>query len=105
LAHALDNNPDFNQLYIKRFSVKPLASLEVNVRYTNQTSVLFGHVDYLTLVDTTGRIQRQDKRGFFSYTLLHRLQHLAIDTDDWVENTQNFEKIFYKKFYYQRNIA
>ena len=105
LARALDNNPDFNQRYIERFSVKPLASLEGNVKYTNQTGVLFSHADYLTLVDTTGRIQRQDKRGFISDTFLPILQRLAIDADEWIENTQNFEMIFYKRFYYQRNTA
>jgi hypothetical protein len=105
LARALDNNPDFNQRYIERFSVKPLASLEGNVKYTNQTGVLFSHADYLTLVDTTGRIQRQDKRGFISDTFLPILQRLAIDADEWIEGTQNLEMIFYKRFYYQRNTA
>jgi hypothetical protein len=47
--------------------------------------------DYLTLVDTTGRIQRQGKRGFISDTFLPILQRLDIDTDEWIENTQNFE--------------
>ncbi len=94
LARALDNNPDVNQLYIERFSVKPLASLEGNLKYTNQTGVLFSHVDYLTLVDTTGRIQRQDKRGFISDTFLPILQRLAIDADKWIETTQNFGMIF-----------
>jgi hypothetical protein len=102
LARALDNNPDFNQPYIERFSVKPLASLEGNLTYTNQTGVLLSHADYLTLVDTTGRIQRQDKHGFLPVTLPSILQRLSIGADEWIENTQNFEMVFYKKFYYQR---
>ena len=105
MARALDNNPDVNRPYIERFSVKPLASLEGNVKNSNQTGVLFSHPDYLTLVDTTGRIQRQGKRGFIYDTFLPILQRLAIDADEWIENTQNFEMIFYKKFYYQRNTA
>jgi hypothetical protein len=105
VVRALDSNPDVNPRYIERFSVKLLASLESNVKYTNQTGVLFSHADYLTLVDTTGRIQRQDKRGFISDTFLPILQRLAIDADEWIENTQNFEMIFYKRFYYQRNTA
>ncbi|MFT7017062.1 MAG: hypothetical protein ACJAUT_000463 [Cellvibrionaceae bacterium] len=92
----------FYQRYIECFSIKPLASLESNVKNSNQTGVLFSHADYLTLVDTTGRIQRQDKRGFISDTFLPILQRLAIDTDEWIENTQNFETIFYKKFNYRR---
>ena len=105
LARALENNPDFNPQYIQRFSVKPLASLEGNITHGNQNGVLFSHDDYLTLVDTTGRIQRQDKRGFIPDTFLPILQRLAIDADEWIENTQNFEAIFYKKFYYRRNTA
>jgi hypothetical protein len=105
LARALDNNPDFHQLYIERFSIKPLAFLEGNVKNSNQTGVLFSHADYLTLVDTTGRIQRQDKRGFIPDTFLPILQRLAIDVDEWIENTQNFETIFYKKFNYRRKTA
>jgi hypothetical protein len=53
LARALANNTDFNPYYIQRFSVKPLAALEGNVKYHNQTGVLFSHKDCLTLVDTT----------------------------------------------------
>jgi hypothetical protein len=66
VVRALDSNPDVNPRYIERFSVKLLASLESNVKYTNQTGVLFSHADYLTLVDTTGQTQRQGKRGFIS---------------------------------------
>ena len=75
------------------------------MKYTNQTGVLFSHADYLTLVDTTGRIQRQGKRGFISDTVLPILQRLAIDADEWIENTQNFGMTFYKKFYNQRKKA
>ena len=105
LARALDKNPHVNQLYNERLSVKPLASFEGNLKYTNQTGVLFSHADYLTLVDTTGRIQRQGKRGFISDTVLPILQRLAIDADEWIENTQNFGMTFYKKFYNQRKKA
>jgi hypothetical protein len=67
--------------------------------------VLFSHDDYLSLVDTTGQIQRQHKRGFIPNTFLPILQRLKIDADEWIENTQKFETIFYKKFNYQRKIA
>jgi hypothetical protein len=60
--------------------------------------VLFSHADFLTLVDITGRIQRQDKRGFIPDTLLPILQCFDIDTDEWIENTQKFETIFIKNF-------
>jgi hypothetical protein len=67
--------------------------------------VLLGHKDYLTLVDTSGRIQRQDKRGFIPDTFLPILQRLVIDADEWIENTHKFEELFYTKFYYRRKTA
>jgi hypothetical protein len=105
LAQALENNPGFNHQYIQRFSVKPLTTLEGNVKYDNQHGVLFSHNDYLSLVDTTVRIQRQDKRGFIPNTFLPILQRLDIDADEWIENTQKFETIFYEKFTYRRKTA
>ena len=103
LERALENNPDFNQHYIQRFSVKPLAPLEGNIKHSAQNGVLLSLNDYLTLADTTSRIQRQDKPGFFSDTFLPILQRLDIEADQWLENTQKFEAIFYRKFYYRRN--
>ena len=105
LARALEQNPDFNPQYIQRFAVKPLAALEDNVKQHNQNGVFLGHKDYLTLVDTTGRIQRQDKRGFIPDTIFPILKRLAIDADEWIINTQKFEELFYKKFYYRRKTA
>jgi hypothetical protein len=80
----------------------PLDFLKGNVKYDNQHGVLFSHKDYLTLVDTTGRIQRQDKCRFIPDTFLPILQRLDIDADAWIKNTQKFETIFYKKFNYPR---
>ena len=79
LTSALANNPDFNPRYIQRFSVKPLAALEGNVKHHNQNGVLFSHRGCLTLIDTTGHIQRQDKRDLTPETFLPILQRLAID--------------------------
>ncbi|MFT5421239.1 MAG: hypothetical protein ACI9D5_001994 [Candidatus Endobugula sp.] len=67
--------------------------------------MLFSHNDYLSLVDTTGRIQRQDKRGYIPDTFLPILQRLNIDADEWIENKQKFETIFYTKFNYRRKTA
>ena len=105
VARALENNPDLNAHNIQRFTVKPLLPLEGAVKHDNQGGVLFSHDDYLTLVDTTGRIQRHDKRGFIPKAFLPILQRLDINAEEWIENTQNFEAVFYKKFYYRRKMA
>ena len=75
------------------------------MKYHNQNGLLLGYKDYFTLVDTTGRIQRQDKRGCIPDTIFPILKRLAIDADEWIINTQKFEELFYKKFYYRRKTA
>ena len=78
------------------------APFEGSVKLETQNGILFGYSDYLTLVDDTGRVQRNDKRGFIPEKSLPILDRLAIDSDDWLENTQNFEKVFYRKLYYRK---
>lgn len=50
--------------------------------------------DYLELVDWTGRILREDKRGAISGTAEKILTRLGIDDSQWVEMTSNFEQCF-----------
>ncbi|MFT7561789.1 MAG: hypothetical protein ACI93R_003720 [Flavobacteriales bacterium] len=83
--------------------MKPLSPFEGNLKSDSQNGIIFSYNDYLTLVDTTGRIQRQEKRGSISNNFLPILERLGIESDEWIENTQKFEEIFYSKFYYQRN--
>ncbi|MFT7561893.1 MAG: REP element-mobilizing transposase RayT [Flavobacteriales bacterium] len=103
VEQALVNNPDFNPYYLQRFTIKPLSPFEGNLKSDKQGGVIFSYNDYLTLVDTTARIQRQDKRGSISSNFLPILERLGIQSDEWIENTQKFEDIFYSKFYYKRN--
>jgi hypothetical protein len=53
--------------------------------------------DYLTLVDWTGRIVRDDKRGALSHTLSPILDRLCLDQQEWLTLSQGFEKS-YKTF-------
>ena len=99
---ALVNNPDIDGHHLQRFSIKPLAQFEGNIKAEIQNGVLFSFTDYLTLVDATGRIQRDDKRGAISDHLLPILERLGIDANDWLVNTKKFETVFYRKLYYRR---
>ncbi len=99
LDRALTTNPDISAYYIQRFPIKILSEFEGNVSSSIQRGVLFSFTDYLTLVDTTGRIHRQDKRGFIPAHLPSILDRLGIDIDEWLVNTQKFESVFYKKFH------
>jgi hypothetical protein len=103
IEQALANNPDFNPYYLQRLTIKSLSPFEGNLKSDKPDGVIFSYSDYLTLVDTTGRIQRQDKRGSIPNNFLPILERPGIDADEWINNTQNFEAHFYSKFYYQRN--
>ncbi|MBL4827758.1 MAG: transposase [Spongiibacteraceae bacterium] len=99
---ALENNPDVNSYYFKRFHLKNLATFEKHVGLKVQHGILFNLSDYLMLVDTTGRIQREGKRGYIPPKVLSIFERLSINPDDWLDDTKKFEDIFYKKFYYRR---
>lgn len=51
--------------------------------------------DYLTLVEWTGRICRDDKRGSINPNLPPILERLSLTTAQWKTLTQDFEKHFY----------
>jgi len=50
--------------------------------------------DYLELVDTTGRILREDKRGAISQEAQKILHRLNIEENSWLEMTSHFEDRF-----------
>ncbi|MGR6872656.1 hypothetical protein ACU6U9_10200 [Pseudomonas sp. HK3] len=54
----------------------------------------FKLTDYLELLDWTGRIIREDKRGAIAKELPPILQRLNISTENWVELTQTIETNF-----------
>ena len=50
--------------------------------------------DYLELVDWSGRILREDKRGAIPSHIPPILQRLDLDTRHWLYLTKNFESPF-----------
>ena len=56
--------------------------------------LLFNLIDYIELVDWTGRVIRDDKRGAISATAPPILQRLDISTKHWIELTTKFEQRF-----------
>ncbi len=50
--------------------------------------------DYLNLVDCTGRILRDDKRGYINNNAEKILNRLGIDEEKWIEMTSGFESCF-----------
>ncbi len=58
------------------------------------TALPFTQTDYFHLVDTTGRVIREDKRGFTPSHYPPILQRLGVDQKTWLQNVTRFEKRF-----------
>jgi len=51
--------------------------------------------DYFDLVDWTGRILREDKRGAIDGQLPPILQRLGIHSENWIDSVSHFQKYFF----------
>ncbi|MFL0798675.1 MAG: hypothetical protein K6L73_14430 [Cellvibrionaceae bacterium] len=74
--------------YFVSLPIKPLAVFEDNIIDKTQTGILFSLSDYLQLVDWTGKIIRDDKRGHLSNQLPPILTRLNTPIDEWLTNSQ-----------------
>ena len=79
-------------------AVKPLARFEGNEKNGQHNGILFSPVDYLKLVDFTGRTIRPDKRGAIPNSLPPILERMGIDLEIWLTNTTEFYSIYCKRF-------
>jgi len=71
--------------------VKALLPLVGNPRQKMPKGLPFRLVDYLQLVEQTGRIIREDKRGFIDASLPPLLERLALSPEQWLKLCTNFE--------------
>ncbi|RGP39635.1 hypothetical protein BPTFM16_02716 [Altererythrobacter insulae] len=60
----------------------------------NASGIPFNLKDYLTLVDETGRMIREDKCGVIHANTIKMLSRLHISEEGWLKLTKNFEGIF-----------
>ncbi len=54
----------------------------------------FKFTDYLELIDLTGRVIREDKRGNIDVSLTPILQRINLTSEQWLEVSTGFEKNF-----------
>ena len=73
---------------------KSLMPFVGNLRQPMPKGLIFNLVDYIELVDWTGRIIRDDKRGAIDTSTPPILQRLDISTDHWIELSTEFESRF-----------
>ena len=98
LENAISNQLQHGDLLDFKTPLKPLLHFEESMVNQDQTGILYAFQDYLELVDWTGRIIRNDKRGFIANQLppiLHRLQILP---EQWHLNATQFESIHARRF-------
>ena len=79
---------------IKGTQPKALLPFVGNEQQDRITGICFSLQDYLTLVDETGRILREDKRGAINSETTAILTRLHISDESWLKLTTNFEGIF-----------
>ncbi|WP_067864486.1 transposase [Neptuniibacter marinus] len=98
LTTAIESQKSLLALQQFKSPVKPLAQFEGNIRNEDQQGILFSLEDYLALVDMTGRILRDDKRGVISAHLPPILERLEINPEEWLNSASQFEMLYHKKF-------
>jgi hypothetical protein len=79
-------------------SLKPLLHFDGAVTHEVQTGIPFSWDDYLVLVDWTGRVVRDDKRGVINDRLPPILERLNIDNNTWMKNATQFEQQHSQQF-------
>jgi hypothetical protein len=98
IASAIETQKELLALRHFHSTIKPLATFEGDVRAEAQNGILFSLTDYLELVDMTGRILKDDKRAAISAHLPPILERLELNTEEWLNNATQFEKLYLKKF-------
>lgn len=79
---------------IKGEQPKELLAFTGNEHEQNPTGIRFSLKDYLTLVDETGRVLKEDKRGAISSKATNILTRLQISNESWLKLSTGFETIF-----------
>lgn len=78
------------------FIIKPLLGFIGNEHQQSPKGISFSLLDYLTLVEETGKIIREDKRGHLSYRTFPLLQQLGLNSEDWLQLAQHFGKQYHQ---------
>ena len=98
LEQAIQDQQECGDLLDFKSPLKPLLHFEVGLVGQLQTGIRFSYRDYLELVDCTGRIVRNDKRGLIDKDLPPILTRLNVSPQQWHLNTTQFEAIHARRF-------
>ena len=78
------------------FTPKPLLGFIGNEHKHQPCGIAFSLLDYLTLLDETGKIISANKRGSIDENSFPLLQQLGLSGDDWLYLAQHFGKEYHQ---------
>jgi len=96
LEDAVENQVRNGGFFDFKWPLKPL--LHFAEAKGLQEGIPYAYPDYLNLVDWTGRVIRQDKRGAIDSELPSILERLGLTLEQWAINTTRFEAIHDRRF-------
>ena len=102
LEDAIREQMNQGLLYQFPVPLKPLLPFEGMIKNEHQSGLLFAETDYLALVDDTGRIIRDGKRGAIAKHLPHILDRLGFSEAQWLESATQFERLYQSRFAHRR---
>lgn len=78
------------------FKSKPLLGFIGNNHKDSPCGIAFSLLDYLSLVEATGKVIRADKKGHIDEGSQPLLKQLAINGEDWLQLAQHFGKTYHQ---------
>ncbi len=93
LATAIGELLDGGELKHFRIKIRPLLAVadEVKTEKTCNNVLPIHRLDYLRLVDVTGRAVAKGKRGFIDPQLAPILERIGLSTDEWLIASTSFK--------------
>ena len=79
-----------------QFQVKPLLGFIGNEHKNQPCGIAFSLLDYFELIEATGQVIRDDKRGYIDESKFPILQQLGFSGDDWLDLAQHFGKKYHR---------
>ena len=98
LSEAIQQAIEKKELNHFNQALKPLLHFSGNNKQKEQTGIPFNFDDYLTLVDWTGQVIREDKAGNIPQNLLPMLERIHLHPIQWIANSCQFEHYYQKRY-------
>ena len=93
LAKRVNNQREVKQrLNLDKLPEAPLMPFDGSAHTSVNVALPFTKQDYFELVDTTGRVIREDKRGFIHQEVPAILWRIGVKPDKWLEQVKNFSR-------------